>query len=120
MADILPAMAIDCDWLGIHATRPNDYLSRVILCDVAYPEIIVHPDKKLNFKTKKVIIAGGYHPGFLIDTVVALLVKKYSTTKILNLSNIDYVYNKDPHKYKTACPWTEVSWLDFIKLVNHK
>jgi uridylate kinase len=118
--DILPATADDCDWLGIHATRLNAHLLRTILRDVAYPEIIVHPDKELDFKTKKVIIAGGYHPGFSTDTVAVLLAKKYGATKILNLSNIDYVYDKDPYKYKTARPRTEISWLDFTKLVGHK
>jgi uridylate kinase len=39
---------------------------------------------------------------------------------VVNLSNIDYVYNKDPKKFKNAKKIKEISWADFRKIVGDK
>ena len=37
---------------------------------------------------------------------------------VVNLSNIDYVYDKDPRKFKTAKPIQEIDWPSFRELVG--
>lgn len=109
----------DRDWLGIHATRLNAHLLRTIFREIAHPEIITNPNKSLSMK-KKIVIAGGYRPGRSTDYVAVMLAEKYGIKTIINLSNIDYVYDRNPHKYKIAKNFTNISWPDFIKIVGSK
>lgn len=107
----------DQDWLGIHATRLNAHLVRTLLKDVAHPEIITNPDKVLKTRAK-IIVAGGYRPGWSTDYVSVLLAKKYKAKTVINLSNIDYVYNKDPREFKDAKRIERINWEGFKEIVG--
>ena len=48
------------------------------------------------------MVAAGWHPGWSTDFVATILAERLQAKTILNLSNIDYVYDKDPNKYKDA------------------
>ena len=37
---------------------------------------------------------------------------------MINITNTDYVYDKDPSKFSDAKPLHEVSWKDFRKLIG--
>ena len=114
----------DCDWLGIHATRLNAHLIRTIFRQIAHPEIITNPTVKLkqpfNNKLSNLIIASGFRPGNSSDYVATLLAEKYKIKTVINLSNIDYVYNKDPKKFKDAVKLKEINWNNFRKIVGNK
>lgn len=107
----------DLDWLGIHASRLNGHLLRTMFCDVADPEMITNPERMVS-REHKIIIAAGYRPGHSTDYVATLLAKAYGVKHVLNLSNIDYVYDKDPRKYADAKPLTKITWADFRLLVG--
>lgn len=109
----------DLDWLGIHATRLNGHLLRTVFRKLAHPRIITNPTKFEPAK-EPVIIAAGYLPGWSTDYDAVLLAKKYQSNVILNLSNINYVYDKDPKKYKNTKPIKEISWKAFRKIVGNK
>ncbi len=110
----------DLDWLGIHSTVLNSHLLRTIFRSVAYKKIINDPhDMKKKFK-EKVIIASGWTPGWSTDYIAARIAQYYKIKKIINISNIDYVYTKDPHKHKDAKPIEKISWTDFRKIVGNK
>jgi uridylate kinase len=49
-----------------------------------------------------------------------LLAKNFGVKKIVNLTNIDYVYDKDPRKFKDAKKIEKISWKDFRKIVGDK
>jgi len=109
----------ELDWLGIYATHINALLVKTIFGNLAYDEIIKDPN--ILIKTKKpIIVGGGYTPGNSSDLVAALLAKKYNIKTIINLSNIDYVYDRDPNKYKDAKKIKEINWSDFQKIVGTK
>lgn len=107
----------DQDWLGIHATRLNAHLVRTVLRDVAHPEIITNPNKVLRIRSK-VIVAGGYRPGWSTDYVAVLLAQKYKAKTVINLSNIDYVYDKDPRYYPEAKIIKNINWDEFRQIVG--
>jgi uridylate kinase len=107
----------DQDWLGIHATRLNAHLVRTLLKDVAHPEIITNPDKPLKTRSK-IIVAGGYRPGWSTDYVSVLLAQKYKAKTVINLSNIDYVYDRDPKKFKDAKQIKRINWEGFKEIVG--
>ncbi len=109
----------DLDWLGIHSTRLNGHLLRTIFRKVAHARIIDNPNHKVN-AADPVLVAAGYRPGWSTDYVAVLLAKKYEGRVVVNLSNIDYVYTKDPRKFKDAKPIKEIAWRDFRKIVGNK
>lgn len=109
----------DLDWLGIHATRLNAHLLLTIFRKYAYFRIIKNPKEKVNFK-EKILIAAGWKPGFSTDYDAVWLAKTYNSDTIINLTNINFVYDKDPSKYKNAKPFKKISWSDYLKLINKK
>ncbi|MCK4635390.1 MAG: UMP kinase [Methylococcales bacterium] len=112
----------DKDWLGIHATRLNAHLVRTIFRDYAYPRINTNPhDLEDFYKCKEpIIIAAGWRPGFSTDYDTALLAKYLEIGKMINLSNIDYIYDKDPNKFSDAKKLDELSWNELQNMIDNK
>lgn len=111
----------DLDWLGIHATRLNAHLFRTIFRDVAYPWILKHFDMvDKNAVNSKIVIGGGWKPGWSTDYCAALMANDYHLKTVINLSNIDQVYDKDPHKYPDAKPIKKMSWDELTGIVGEE
>lgn len=109
----------DLDWIGIHATRLNAHLLRTIFRDYAKKEINKDPTKIENFD-EEILIAAGWKPGFSTDFDAVMLAKMYGAKKIINMTNIDYVYNIDPRKSELAKPLSELSWNEYRELVGDR
>lgn len=107
----------DLDWIGIQATRINAHLLRAIFERVAHPKIIKNPRKKIADFKEKILVAGGWKPGFSTDYDAVLVAKQLGAKKLVNLSNIKYVYDRDPKKFKSAKPIKKMGWRDFRKLL---
>ncbi|MCS7109808.1 MAG: UMP kinase, partial [Candidatus Micrarchaeota archaeon] len=110
----------DLDWLGIHATRLNAHLLKTLLGDITYKRVLKDPTEKVEFNNKKIIVAAGWKPGFSTDYGAVMFAKTYGINEIINLTNIDYVYNKDPRAHKDAKPFKEISWKYYRKLVGEE
>lgn len=108
----------DLDWLGIHSTRLNGHLMRTIFRRFAHKRIITNPNQP-EAASEPIIVAAGYRPGWSTDYVAVLLARRYKADVVLNLSNIDYVYDKDPKKFKDAKPIKQISWHNFRKIVGN-
>ena len=109
----------DLDWLGVHATRLNAQLLRTIFRDIAHPYLIKHYEI-IRKVTEPVVIAAGWKPGWSTDFDAVLLCEDYNIAEVINLSNIEKVYDKDPNKYKDAKPIDMISWKGFRKLIGDK
>jgi uridylate kinase len=109
----------DIDWLGIHATRLNAHLLRTLFRDVAHPQLITAKEKMNSRITAPVVIAAGFRPGSSTDYCAVLLAHAFDAKRILNLSNIDWAYTKDPKKHKDAKLIKEISWKAFRKIVGN-
>ncbi len=108
----------DLDWMGIHATRLNGHLLRTIFRDVAHPVMITNPDEIVDVpKGASLIVAAGYRPGASTDLRAVQIAVNMGATKVMNLSNIDYVYTDDPRKNPSAEKIETACWADFIKLL---
>lgn len=105
------------DWLGIHASRLNAQLLRMIFDKAAEDEIIVDPTKKIVMN-KPITIGAGWKPGWSTDYDAVQTAVSNDIDQVINLSNIKYVYNKDPKKYHDAEPIKEMNWKDFRNLVG--
>jgi len=110
--------ADDLDWMGIHATRLNGHLLRTVFRDSAHPVMITNPDDILDVHSReKVIIAAGYRPGSSTDLRAVQIAEKLGAHKVVNLSNIDYVYTADPRNNPAAEKIETISWADFRALI---
>lgn len=109
----------ELDWLGIYATKINAHLVKSIFGDNAEDFIISNPNQRINFK-KNIVIASGWKPGWSTDYDAVLLAKNLGVNEIVNLSNVDYVYDKDPRKHKDAKKIEKISWEDYSKLISSK
>lgn len=106
------------DNLGIRITRVNGELIRSILHDVAYPEL--HYNYKDVVKFDKVLVAAGFLPGTSTDFDAVMFAQGYNAKTVINISNIEYVYTKDPNKYKDAKKIKKITWKDFRKIIGNK
>ena len=106
----------DLDWMGIASTRLNAELVRICFGELAYEKVVFDPD--IIPKTDKpVIVGGGWKPGNNSDLAAIHGAKSVGAMTIINLSNIDYVYDKDPKKNIDAKPIKEVSWSGFREII---
>ena len=102
------------DWIGIAATFLNAELLRSIF---KAPPVQQKP-VKMNFK--KVLVCAGWLPGCSTDYDAVLWAKKFGIKEVFNLSNTDYVYTKDPRKFKDAKPLKKIAWKDYKKMISAK
>ena len=106
----------DRDWLGIHSTRLNAQLLRNIFVGYAHPQVIKNPTIDIEAE-EPIIIAAGWQPGCSTDYDAVLMAKNLGATRLVNLSNIDYVYDKDPKRYPDAKKIEKISWAEFRKII---
>lgn len=109
----------DLDWLGIHATKLNAHLIRTIFRDIAHQYVIKHYEI-IRKVTEPVIIAAGWKPGWSTDYCAVLLCQDYDIRTVVNLSNIDQVYDKDPRAFPDAKPIDHLTWQEMKELVGEE
>ncbi len=109
----------DLDWLGIHATRLNAQLVRTVLIDIADPRIIKHYEIILKIE-QPVAIAAGWKPGWSTDYCAVTLCQDYGVKHMINMSNIDKIYDKDPKTFPDAKPIDRMTWGEYRKIAGSK
>lgn len=113
---VTPLSPQDLDWIGIHSTRLNGQLLRNIFVGYAHPQVITNPTIDIDVD-EPIIIAAGWQPGYSTDYDAVLMAKNLGARRVVNLSNIDYVYDKDPKRYPDAKKMEKVSWEEFRKII---
>lgn len=115
----------DRDWIGIHTTRLNAHLIKTVFRKHAYPKINKNPQAKENLLQclaggKSILVASGWKPGWSTDYVATALACRFNAKTLLNLSNIDHVYDRDPKTHPAAKVIERLSWKEFRKIVGNK
>ncbi len=105
----------DLDWLGIHSTRLNAHLMRTLFREQGHAKIVKDPT--MVPEESPVIIGAGWKPGWSTDYCAVLAAKALGAKRLVNLSNIDYVYDKDPRKFEGAKKLEKLSWSEFRSLI---
>ena len=117
--EIAPLQPDDMDWLGIHSTRINGHLLRTVFRSVAHKVMVKDPTRRLPW-SESVLVAAGWKPGWSTDYVAVRMARLYKAREIINLTNVERVYDKDPAKFEDAKPFDTISWQDFRKIVGDK
>lgn len=111
-----PLSKEELDWIGTHTNTFNAQFMRIIFQDVAHQSVITDPTT-IPESDKPVLFVGGWQPGGSSDLVAVVAAQTLGAKKIINLSNVDYVYTDDPNKNLSAEKIEEISWSDFRKLI---
>ena len=67
-----------------------------------------------------VVVGAGWKPGWSTDYDAALLAKRFGVKTVVNLTNTDLIYDKDPRKFKNAKPIPHMTWDDVLRVVGKK
>lgn len=105
------------DWLGIHSSRLNAQLIFQIFRDYSSHKIIIDPSEKQEL-IKPITIGAGWKPGWSTDYCATQAAITNGFDKVINLSNIEYVYDKDPREFDDAERIEDITWADFRKIVG--
>jgi uridylate kinase len=108
--------AEDVDWMGIHATRMNAHLLRVLFKEEAQDRIVKNPTRKAQ-PSASIVIGAGWKPGWSTDYCAVLAARRLGARKMINLSNIDYVYDKNPKEFPDAQKIESINWKKFRTLI---
>jgi len=107
----------DLDWLGIYATRLNAELVLLSFEGVTPSQIVTDPSVIHNLK-EDVIIGAGWKPGCSTDYDAVLVAEQLNSKKIINLSNVDYVYESDPGVNPNAKKFENLSWKEYRSFIS--
>ncbi|TXT57057.1 MAG: Uridylate kinase [Candidatus Thorarchaeota archaeon] len=95
----LGASEAQCDWLGIKTARLNAELLSAALQDRVYPKIVETLDElETAWCTERIVLMGGLTPGQSTNAVAALASEIINADMLLNATNVDGVYDKDPRE----------------------
>jgi len=106
----------DLDWLGIYATQFNAEFLRLNFESFTNSEIITDPTAKVEFN-KPIVIGAGWKPGCSTDLDAIILAKNVGAKKVINISNIDYVYDSDPKVNPNAKKIENISWAEYRSII---
>lgn len=106
------------DWIGIKATHINAELVKAIFGNLCKDSVVTNPTAEGVSFSGRILVAGGWKPGFSTDTDAVYLAKRFGAKLVINLSNIAKVYTDDPRKNPDAKPIDSISWADFRAMVG--
>jgi uridylate kinase len=109
----------ELDWLGIAVTHLNARLVQLAFGKLAHSAIATDATKRTNFK-EKVLVAGGWKPGRSTDDDAVRLAKIYGAKTVINLSNVDYIYDSDPRTHSDAKKIERLSWAQYRRMFGSK
>ncbi len=117
----LGAGEAQCDDMGIDVTRINAKLLLTALGDSAYPKIPHNFQEAQEYSSHgKIIVMGGTEPAHSTDAVSAILAEFIQADKLINLTSVDGMYDKDPNKYDDAKLINEITAEEMLKVISNK
>lgn len=109
----------DLDQLGIEVTRLNAYFVAKVFADLAQQGILKSFSQKIKFD-KKIIFGAGVKPGCSTDYDAFYWAKKIGVNEIYLPTNVKYIFDKDPKKFKSAKAFRKITWSNYLKLISDK
>ena len=105
------------DFMGIRATRINAMLLSAAIGEEANPFPPASYSRVIQeAKEMRIVVMGGTRPGRTTDGVAARLAQKVDADRLVNASNVDGVYTKDPRRFRDARRIDRMTHDDLIAL----
>jgi uridylate kinase len=110
----------DVDWLGIKAIQLNAELVKRVCSDLdVHPQVVLKPEDIHNV-VEPVVVIGAWEPGHSSDYNAVTMAHTLGAQRVINFSNISYVYDKDPNQFDDAQKIPEMSWDQYRALIPEK
>ncbi|MGQ4833279.1 MAG: UMP kinase [Candidatus Asgardarchaeia archaeon] len=108
------------DMIGIYFSRVNAFIVASLLSSLAFPAIPTNWDDVMKLFPqlgKKILVMGGMQPGQSTNAVAALLAELVSADLLVNMTNVDGVYDKNPSDPRAQL-LKEITINELIKIVE--
>lgn len=114
----LGAGEYEADSIAITSTRQN---AQLLIAGLAKAGLDVHKKALTDFDeaktvTNKVLVMGGTIPGITTDTDSVLLAEAIGARRLVNVSNVDAIYESDPRKDPGAKRFSRMGYDELIGL----
>ncbi|MEW6748405.1 MAG: UMP kinase [Candidatus Micrarchaeota archaeon] len=116
----LGASEYEADSIAITSTRQN---AQLLIAALAGAGVDVHKTAMTDFdeakepaSEKKVVVMGGTIPGITTDTDAVLLAEAIGAGRLVNISNVDAIYDSDPRQNKNAKRFASMTYDELIRL----
>jgi len=119
-ARALGATEYEADSIAITSTKQN---AQLVIAALKCAGIDVYPKLIGDFEearglSNKVVVMGGTIPGITTDTDAVLLGEAIGAARLVNISNVDAIYDSDPRKNKSAKKYAKMSYEQLITLAT--
>ncbi len=118
-SDILGHVATFKDILAVESTRIHALLIIASLNDKAYllvPRTFEDVGKALS--SGKIVVTGGLQPGQSTSAVAALVAEYWGADLLINLTNVDKVFDKDPKIHSDAKALEKITPEEFLEIIS--
>jgi uridylate kinase len=105
------------DRMGIAATRLNAHLLDAIFGGGSAVGVATNPEVIAKKDGSVVVAAPGDTPGHSSDFQAVKVAEATGSEQVVNLSNIDHVYDKDPKEHEDATALAELSWDEYLEVI---
>lgn len=107
------------DEIGIAATRVNAQVIRAAFGSLCRDPVFTDPTKVRSI-SGRVLVGGGWKPGFSTDNVTVHLAEALGADTVINLSNIRRIHTADPRTDPDATPLESVTWDELRRIVGEE
>lgn len=107
------------DYMGIAATWLNAQLLTYYFkgyCSPILPSTVKDLTKQMQ--TYDIGLSGGFLPAVKTDEDAAILADLYGSPILINVTNVDGIYDKDPQKHSDAKKYEKLSYKQFYEVVS--
>jgi len=107
------------DYMGIAATWLNAQLLTYYFkghCSPILPATVKILTEQLQ--SYSIGISGGFLPAIKTDEDAAILADLFGSPILVNVTNVDGIYDKDPKKFPDAKKYEELTYKQFYEIVN--
>ncbi|MDI3474211.1 MAG: uridylate kinase [Candidatus Woesearchaeota archaeon] len=104
--------------IGMIVTRLNAELVKSYFpLEECYEKVVINYSRWKG-SDKRIVIGAGERLGYSTDYDAYLFAIAENVKTILNITDVDYVYDKNPKKYGDAKPLERLRWKDYLEMVS--
>jgi uridylate kinase len=107
------------DYMGITATWLNAELLSYYFKGFTSPVLPKTVEElRQQMQHFDIGLSGGFLPALKTDEDAAIVADLFASPILVNVTNVDGIYDKDPRKYPDAKKFTELSYREFYEVIS--